>query len=692
MAIPGRSDRLPLLLRDDGTVEGRPANRVMRTHSARLWFLDDLVIKRKRPVDLGFLDFRTLEARATACEREVDLNRRLTEDTYLGVADVLDDDDQVVDAAVVMRRLPDETRLSTRILAGDDMTSCVRQLGRRLAMFHAAQPPAATASTQAGPAAIRTNWADNLAVLSAHPDLADAGLVADLSDQVQTWLDGRDDLFTVRIDAGMVRDGHGDLVADDVFCLPDGPRILDCLDFTDRYRIGDVLLDLAFLVMDLERLGRPDLAAVLIDTHQEVLGVRHPLPLLHHYIAYRAGVRAKVGCLADDPFPQDVLPYLDLMAHHLFRARTRLVLVGGLPGTGKSTLAAGLAQRLGWVVVRTDEIRKDLLGVGHGDHAGPEGYGIRVTAATYAEAIDRAQALLRRGQSVLLDASWSDATHREVAADVADATHSDLVELRCAAPSGVARTRVQQRIDDASDANADVHDAMAKTFDRWPTAHVLDGDRPPDEVVAAAMKAMGMDPTAAPPATTRATTRPAPASATSPRVDAPTTSRPPTHTRGTADPAQGRDATEEDRMTPQPTDRQGLEVLDPDTCLRLLDLSPVGRIAFISAGEPVILPVNHVRDGRGVAFRTASGLTLHAATVRTSMAFEVDGYDEATRTGWSVLLRGTCDLVDDADEIARLEGQDLHPWADSVERPHWIRLHASEMSGRRIPDRHAPQG
>ena len=143
-------------------------------------------------------------------------------------------------------------------------------------------------------------------------------------------------------------------------------------------------------------------------------------------------------------------------------------------------------------------------------------------------------------------------------------------------------------------------------------------------------------------------------------------------------------------MNSRPTDRQGLEVLDPDTCIRLLDLSPVGRIAFISAGEPVILPVNHVRDGHGVAFRTASGLTLHAATVRSSMAFEVDGYDEETRTGWSVLLRGQCDLVDDEAEIARLEAEDLHPWADSVERPHWIRLRANEISGRRIPDRHAP--
>lgn len=142
-------------------------------------------------------------------------------------------------------------------------------------------------------------------------------------------------------------------------------------------------------------------------------------------------------------------------------------------------------------------------------------------------------------------------------------------------------------------------------------------------------------------------------------------------------------------MTTLPTDRQGLEVLDAETCLQLLDLSPVGRIAFVDAGEPVILPVNHVRIGHGIAFRSAPGSTLNAAQRRATMAFEVDGYDQETRTGWSVLVRGTADLETDDDQVALLEEHDLHPWADTTERANWVRLHASEISGRRIPDRHA---
>lgn len=144
-------------------------------------------------------------------------------------------------------------------------------------------------------------------------------------------------------------------------------------------------------------------------------------------------------------------------------------------------------------------------------------------------------------------------------------------------------------------------------------------------------------------------------------------------------------------MTDLATDREGLEVLTPDQCYELLDTSPLGRVAFMTAGEPVILPVNHRLDGRTIAFRINSGATYDNAVMKRAVAFEVDGYDQATRTGWSVLVRGTADIEEDETVVARLEALDLHPWADGAERPDWVRIHATEVSGRRIPDRHAPQ-
>lgn len=136
-------------------------------------------------------------------------------------------------------------------------------------------------------------------------------------------------------------------------------------------------------------------------------------------------------------------------------------------------------------------------------------------------------------------------------------------------------------------------------------------------------------------------------------------------------------------------DRGGLEVLDSDTCLELLGTVPVGRIGFIYAGEVVVLPVNFVVDGTTVAFRTAVGSKLDAALRRARATFEADHFDPATRTGWSVLLKGTVDIVTDPDEAVRLDRTGLQPWADGVPRTHWVRLRPDEISGRRI---HRPFG
>ena len=128
-------------------------------------------------------------------------------------------------------------------------------------------------------------------------------------------------------------------------------------------------------------------------------------------------------------------------------------------------------------------------------------------------------------------------------------------------------------------------------------------------------------------------------------------------------------------------DHQGLEVLDADTCWDLVARTPVGRIAFVEAGEPMILPVNHAVVGHRVVFRTFRGSLLHEALLRQPVAFQVDGFDPAVRTGWSVLVRGVADLVDDVEALGDVE---LHPWADTVARDDWVQVQAEEVSGRRI--------
>lgn len=133
-----------------------------------------------------------------------------------------------------------------------------------------------------------------------------------------------------------------------------------------------------------------------------------------------------------------------------------------------------------------------------------------------------------------------------------------------------------------------------------------------------------------------------------------------------------------------PVDHRGLEVLASEECLRLLAGSPVGRLAFMEDGSPTILPVNHAMDGWTVVFRTAHGAKLDAASMARSVAFEVDGYDEERRTGWSVVVRGIAEYVWDPEEVARLAEIDIDPWADTRERDRWVRIHPDEITGRRI--------
>ena len=185
------------------------------------------------------------------------------------------------------------------------------------------------------------------------------------------YLAGRAPLFEQRIADGRIRDGHGDLQADDIFVLDDGPRILDCIEFGEEYRWGDVLSDVAFLAMDLERLGRPDLGQRFLQLHRELSADRWPSTLAHHYVAYRAHIRAKVGIVRSaqqgEPAGPGVSRYLDLSRAHLRDAQVQIVVVGGAPGTGKSTVAAALGDRLGAVVLRTDEVRQRVpVGEGHG--------------------------------------------------------------------------------------------------------------------------------------------------------------------------------------------------------------------------------------------------------------------------------------------------------------------------------------
>ncbi|MEU9020397.1 AAA family ATPase [Actinomadura sp. NPDC048394] len=460
---------------------------VSETHSGVVFFVGDRAYKLKKPLDLGFLDFSTRERREHACHEEVRLNRRFAPDVYLGVCDVHGPDGNVCDHLVTMRRMPADRRMSTLIKAHEPVEGALRDTARILAAWHAEAPRGPQISAQETRDAVRSRWHDSFEQARAFPVHGVApSAVTEIERLATGFLAGRDPLFNARIADGRVLDGHGDLLATDIFCLDDGPRILDCLEFDEHLRWLDGLDDASFLAMDLEHLGAPDLAERFIGWYTEFAADPAPPSLRHHYVAYRAFVRAKVACLrhaqGDDHAAAEARDYADLAVRHLRAGKVDLILVGGLPGTGKSSLAGALADRLGCTVLSSDRVRKELAGITPETPAAtPYGTGIYTpewSRRTYQELAGRAAWLLQMGETVILDASWTDKTERDLIASVARREHADLIPLRCDAPETLTAERMRQRTQGVSDADTDIALAMTAHTAPWPEATTIDTGGP----------------------------------------------------------------------------------------------------------------------------------------------------------------------------------------------------------------------
>ncbi len=474
--------------------------RVVETHISTVFFVGDRAYKVLKPLRTSFLDFSTTERRLEAATTELELNRRMAPNVYLGHADVVEHG-EVVDRMIVMQRLPDDRRLSTMV-THDDVDDCVRSIARTVAAFHAAQQPILDAEAIAGRPGLMRNWNDNFAELDlVVGDVLQPAELVRAQTLVRRFLDHREPLLRRRMADGLVRDGHGDLTAADIFCLDDGPEILDCLAFDPSLRIADVLLDVAFLVMDLDRLAGSRLSSAFLRWYCEFSNEHHPAALAHHYVAYRANVRAKVEAIryrqGDLSAAAAVRAYHHLSLSHLERAQLTITLVGGTPGTGKSTLARGLSEAFGSMVLTTDELRKDLAGRPHLEHQmadADEGiYNPTMSEATYRTLLDRAGALLDRAESVVLDASWNRAEYRRAARELAAAKGADIMEIECVLDAEIAKERIAARLaegTDPSDARPELVDELRTRHESWPEAIAIDTQSSPGSVLESVLFAL----------------------------------------------------------------------------------------------------------------------------------------------------------------------------------------------------------
>ena len=328
---------------------------VHETHTGVVVLVGDRALKAKKPVLTDFLDFRTFEQRERVCLREVELNSRVSPGSYLGVAHLTDPAGGPAEPIVVMRRYRDNDRLASMVTRGqpdESVRVVLDRIAGVLASFHehAEQSRAINAQGKAG--AVDRRWRDNLLELHCYTSIS--GVSEESIERIEhlaaEFTSGRAPLFTRRIEEGCIVDGHGDLLADDIFCVDGEPALLDCLEFDDELRYVDRIDDAAFLAMDLEFLGRKDLGDYFLERYAEHSADTAPSSLRDFYIAYRAVVRAKVDCVrlsqGKSEAAVDAARHLAIATQHLENGAIRLALVGGSPGPASRPLRARLPKKL----------------------------------------------------------------------------------------------------------------------------------------------------------------------------------------------------------------------------------------------------------------------------------------------------------------------------------------------------------
>jgi hypothetical protein len=448
----------------------KPAKiEMVQTHISAIFFSGEHVYKVKKPVNFGFLDFTTLEKRKYYCQQEVDLNRRLAKEVYLGVVEVRfhrgrvslgEGPGEVVEYVVKMKRLPRECMMDQWLVKGMITPMVVEKVAAKIAQFHSRAATSKEISQFGDIQTIRGNLEENFSETEKYvgPVLT-PGLYREIIDASRRFLERNLFLFRRRKDDGKVRDCHGDLHLQHI-CLEEDIVIFDCIEFNQRFRYSDVAADIAFLLMDLDYHYQPLLSA---DLASRYLTISRDWPLyllLDFYKSYRAYVRAKVASFRlDDPnlSSEDKASTLQgarryyLLSHFYATRMNRplLIITGGTIGTGKSTIARALSKALGWEWVRADVLRKELARVSPLEHRFEEFhqgiYSPEFSQKTYQTLFQRARKDLEAGESVILDASFKKQADRQTALGLARNTQADFLFVECQCSDEEIRKRLDRR-------------------------------------------------------------------------------------------------------------------------------------------------------------------------------------------------------------------------------------------------------
>ncbi len=469
---------------------------LVQTHASWVFLAGDYVYKVKKPVDFGFLDFSSRAKRRFCCEEELRLNRRLGGDYYLRVVEVVKRDGAysfggdglVVDYAVVMRRLPEQFLMRTLLAEGKLDAGQLEAVAALLHSFYEAAEvfkDGRFGSREKVGFDVEENFSQTETFIN---DTIPARDFDRISASSRDFLERKRKLFARRVKGGFIREGHGDLHMEHICLVPDGPPVIyDCIEFNQRFRRLDVVNDIAFLAMDLEVNNRFDYAALFLDYCRERFGALFAPELLFFYKCYRAYVRGKVwSFISSDPAmvgdqrkqaKERARRYFKLAAIYAAPKPIGITLLAGVSGSGKSYLARALENLWQVKVLRSDVVRKELLGLAGQNAAAPYGKGIytrKMTVKTYTEMAKQAAAIIARGESVTIDASCLKAVDRQLFYDAAQAAGVPVRLLVCRAPRPVIEENLRKRAALAVDASdADISIARHQRFEA-PTCDELE--------------------------------------------------------------------------------------------------------------------------------------------------------------------------------------------------------------------------
>ncbi len=450
---------------------------VVQTHISYVFITSLYVYKIKKPVNFGFLDFSTLEKRKFFCEKEVELNRRLAPEIYLGVVPVSKEDDiykfegkgEPVEYAVKMKPLPIEGLMQGLLKKKQVKEAHLDLIVEKLVPFYKQARTGEGVDTYGSIDVISYNTEENF--LQTRDFVGEA--IAEyryhhIINYTRSFLKENASFFIKRIEEGFIREGHGDLYSANI-CFEDLKKvyIFDCIEFNERFRCGDVCSDIAFLAMDLDFHQEETLSNYFVEEYVKKSGDLDLPKLLDFYKCYRAYVRGKIGCFtfASPEVPEEVKKealcsarkYFDL-AYRYAGGIPKIIIFMGLSGAGKSFLASKLLEEIPALYLSSDIVRKELLGLSPDEHYYAEYekgiYSPEHTEKTYKELAKRAKEALEAGRDVIVDATFKNSWQRELFLKMLKEIKAKLIWVWCTAPDSLIRERMQKRIAEGTTSDA----------------------------------------------------------------------------------------------------------------------------------------------------------------------------------------------------------------------------------------------